>query len=238
MNLTIFILLVWLVMIVFRHPPADNILAEMYDIYNKNVYPFHSTIGASERAYVDSIVSKYDYNKEFNKSVDVSPYSFSISIDKETNAVNLTRVNIGSVETDISQPMKRLLNDLKIRDVQCTQGFLFYGVGWDHDDSIIKIYTILKNKTKIECYVYKVSRDATHEIVETKFHTKKTYDVGKRDTIMYKNGKQIKQRNVVRALPTRMKNPIANKWITKMTKLNFVFDTHSDYDGKINLYFD
>ena len=86
--------------------------------------------------------------------------------------------------------------------------------------------------------MYKVTRDATHEIVETKFHTKKTYDVGKRDTIMYKNGKQIKQRNVVRALPTRMKNPIANKWVTKMTKLNFVFDTHSDYDGKINLYFD
>ena len=34
------------------------------------------------------------------------------------------------------------------------------------------------------------------------------------------------------------KHPVADDWIKKMKKLGFVLDTHSDYDGKINLYFD
>jgi uncharacterized protein YdbL (DUF1318 family) len=94
------------------------------------------------------------------------------------------------------------------------------------------------DKSKIECYVYKVKRDAENEIIDSTFETKKEYDVGEKNTVMHKNGKKINQKNLSRIAPTNTKHPVANDWIKKMKKLGFMFDTHSDYDGKINLYFD
>ena len=55
---------------------------------------------------------------------------------------------------------------------------------------------------------------------------------------MYKDGKKVNQRNVNRDFATDMKHPVANEWLSKMEKLGFILDTHSDYDGNINLYFD
>jgi predicted heme/steroid binding protein len=210
----------------------------MYDVYNRNVFPFHEKIGKEEQSYINAIVSKYDYRTEFKTNRDVSPYSFSISIDKEKNITNLTRVNIGSVEMDISRPMKRLIDHLKIKESVCAPDFKYYGVGWDLVDGIVKLYTLRNDKTKIECHVYKVKRDSKNEITDTTFHTKKVYDVGKRNTVMYKDGKKVNQRNVNRDLSADMKHPIANEWMSKMKKLGFILDTHSDYDGNINLYFD
>ena len=238
MNLSLVLLILCIAILVFRRSQSTNILAHMYDTYNTHVYPFHKRVGIEEQAYIHAVVSKYDYHKEFKKSVNVSPYSFSISIDKETNAVNLTRVNIGSVETDISQPTQRLLGHLKIKENVCAPRFKYYGVGWDLVDGIIKFYTLRDDKKCIECHVYKVTRDANNEIVDTAFHTKKSYDVGKKNTVMYKDGKKVNQRNTARVIPTRLDHPVANEWIRKMTKLDFVLDTHSDYDGNINLYFD
>jgi len=238
MNLTLVLLLICLVIFIFRRGPSDNILAEMYDVYNKNVFPFHKKIGKEEQSYVNAVVSKYDYRTEFKTNRDISPYSFSISIDKETNNVNLTRVNIGSVETDISHPMKRLTDHLKIKETICAPEFKYYGVGWDLIDEIIKFYTLKNDKSTIECHVYKVKRDLNNEITDTTFHTKKTYDVGKKNTVMYKDGKNVNQRNVNRDFATDMKHSMANEWMSKMKKLGFILDTHSDYGGNINLYFD
>ena len=94
------------------------------------------------------------------------------------------------------------------------------------------------DKRKIQCHVYKVVRNDKNKIIETTFDTKKTYDVGEKVTVMYKNGKNIEQVNLPRPTSVDTKNTIANTWIKKMQKLGFIFDTYSDYDGKINLYFD
>ncbi len=221
-----------------RSQSRVNYLEQFYDVYTRNVYPFHRKIGKIEREYISNLKGVYDYYKEFRETVHISPYSFSISIDKETNKVNLTRVNIGSVESDITSHVEKLLRHIGVDTQICAPNYKYYGVGWDLVDEIIKFYTLSNDKSKIECYVYKVKRDAENEIVESKFETKKEYDVGKKNTVMHKNGKKIDQKNLSRVASMNTKHPVADDWIKKMKKLGFMLDTHSDYDGKINLYFD
>ena len=55
---------------------------------------------------------------------------------------------------------------------------------------------------------------------------------------MHKSGKNVEQINLSRPGSIDTKNDIANTWIKTMHDLGFIFDTYSDYDGKINLYFD
>jgi hypothetical protein len=218
---------------------SQNYLSTMYDIYNKNIFAFHTKISGEEKKYISTIISNFDCNKEFEKSVDISPYSFSISIHKESNKVNLTRVNIGSVENDITPDVTRLLQYFKINGSICDPDYKYYGVGWDLIDRIIKFYTLSKDKTKIRCHVYKVQRNQQNEVTQAIFHTKKEYEVGKKNTIMHKDGRKIDQINLSRIkAPPDIKHTIGNEWIERMTNLDFILDTYSDYDGNINLYFD
>ena len=82
-------------------PRRDNWLSYAYDLYNDYVYPFHDRISTEERRYVNFIVKNYDRSREFKNTYNVSPYSFSMSIEKESGKTNLTRVNLGSVEKNI-----------------------------------------------------------------------------------------------------------------------------------------
>ena len=221
---------------------TSNWLSSAYGIYNKRVYPFHKSISLQEQEYISVITSNYDADKEFDLELQstgsISPYSFSISIDKESNKVNLTRFNIGSIERNINDHVVRLLHYIQIDDTLCTHGFKYYGVGWDLIDGIIKFYTLNKDKSKIVCHVYKVQRNEQNEITGSTFYTKKNYDVGVKNTIMHKNGKTINQINLSRLKDEDMGNHTANKWVSKMQSLGFILDTYSDYEGSINLYFD
>lgn len=216
----------------------DNWLSDAYGLYNDYVYPFHDRISTEERRYVNFIVKNYDRSREFKNTYNVSPYSFSMSIEKDSGNTNLTRVNLGSVEKNIEVCVTRLLRHVGIHDMIRAPGYKYYGIGWDLEDGILKIYTLRYDKRKIQCHVYKVVRNDKNEIIETTFDTKKTYDVGEKVTIMHKNGKNIEQVNLPRPKSVDTKNTIANTWIKTMQNLGFIFDTYSDYDGKINLYFD
>lgn len=221
---------------------TSNWLSSAYGIYNKRVYPFHKSISLQEQAYISAITSNYDPDKEFDLELQstgsISPYSFSISIDKESNKVNLTRFNIGSVEKDIRTDVKRLLESIKLDDSFCKSGYKCAGVGWDLIEGILKFYTLSDDKCKIECHVYKVQRDDRNEITEAVFDMKKTYDVGEKNTRMYKNGEMVNQINIARPNVIDTHNPTANDIIKKMRRMGFILDTYSEYDGTVTLYFD
>ena len=217
---------------------SKNWLKDAYGIYNSKITNFHDRISAEEQEYINAIIADYDPGVEFRHVTDISPYSFSIAIDKQSEFVNLTRVNIGSVERNIDSHVEQLLDYMDICDDLCLPGFKYYGIGWDMHESIMKIYTLSHDRQKIECHVFKVKRNDLNAITSTKFHTKKNYHVGSSNTVMLKNGKSIDQINTDRNLVDDIGNSTANAWIKKMQKMGFILDTFSDYEGKLNLYFD
>lgn len=239
MYIFVLILLLMMVYVIFtRKKPTANLLRERYDTYIKNVFPFDTKISRVEQDYISTIAQKHNYYTEFDKGFEISPYSFCIAVNKKTNDVNLTKVNIGSVENDITKDVTRVLKDMGIHDSICAQNYKYYGIGWDLENKIIKFYTLRLDRSKIGCHVYKVERDKDNNITDAVFTTKKMYDVGEKNTVMHKDGKKINQVNVSRIKKHDAHHPIANTWINKMRALDFTLDTYSDYSGKISLYFD
>ena len=220
-----------------RRLTSKNWLKDAYGIYNSKITNFHDRISPEEQKYINAIIADYDPGVEFRHGFEISPYSFSIAIDKTNGFVNLTRCNIGSVTTNIGENVEQLLEYMDISDV-LSPGFKYYGIGWDLLDSIVKFYTLSHDRKKIECHVFKVKRNESNAITTTIFNTKKTYNVGDKNTVMLKNGKSIHQINTNRNWVEDIGNSTANAWIKKMQKMGFILDTFSDYDGKINLYFD
>lgn len=224
---------------IYKHRlTSDNWFHTAYELFNDDVFAFKNNISKQEQTYIDAVIKDFDFEYEFNNGYEISPYSFSVSIDLNNGGVvNPTRVNVGSVEKDIRQQVNGLLDHIKVPK-HCEPGFKYYGIGWDLVDRIIKIYTLKEDRSEIQCYVYKVKRDNLHNVISTTFDTKKTYAVGKKKTIMHKYGMSIEQINASRFVTKDMLNPIANAWVKRMQRLGFKLDTYSRYDGKINLYFD
>lgn len=223
----------------YRRWTSDNWLQVAYRLFNDEVYPFHENISRSEQAYIEATVDDFDHEVEFENGYEISPYSFSVTIDfSKAGAVNPTRVNIGSVERDISERVRTVLSHMGVRETCCETGYKYYGIGWDLRDEIVKFYSLKHDRSQIKCYVYKVKRDDAHNVVSAVFDTKKTYAVGKRKTIMHKSGMVIEQMNASRVGSKDMGDETANAWVGKMQRLGFILDTYSRYDGKINLYFD
>lgn len=222
----------------YKRLTSDNWFHTAYHLFNDNVFNFKKYISEKEQNYIDSLIKDFDSDYEFKNGYEISPYSFSISIDLNDNGiVNPTRVNVGSVEKDIRQHVKGLLDYIRVPK-HCEPGFKYYGVGWDLVDRLIKIYTLKEDRSEIQCYVYKVKRDNLHNVISTTFDTKKTYAVGKKKTIMQKHGMSIDQINTSRFVTKDMLNPVANAWVKRMHRLGFKLDTYSEYEGKLNLYFD
>ena len=223
-----------------RRLTSKNWLKDAYGIYNSEITNFHDRISPEEKKYINAIIADYDPRVEFRHGFEISPYSFSISIDKTNGFVNLTRLNFGSVTTNIGENVEQLMEYMGISEDLCSPGFKYYGIGWDLRDSIVKFYMLSHDRQKIECHVFKVKRNELNAITSTNFHTKKNYHVGSSNTVMLKNGKSIDQINTNRnrIWVEDIGNSTANAWIKKMQKMGFILDTFSEYDGKINLYFD
>jgi hypothetical protein len=232
------LVLVILALILYLRIPRKNLLRGRYDTYITHVFPFHRKISMVEQTYISAMTRNHDFYKEFSRGFEISPYSFCIVIDKKSNKVNLTKVNIGSVENDITKNVTRVLHALGIHDPICSPNYKYYGIGWDLVDKIIKFYTLSKDRTKIECHVYRVERNENNDIIKTTFLTKKKYTVGEKNTVMYKDGKEINQVNVSRIKKHDAHHPLANTWINKMHDLDFTLDTYSEYNDTISLYFD
>ena len=89
-------------------------------------------------------------------------------------------------------------------------------------------------------YVYKTKRDRKNNITSINYDTKKNYDVNKNTTYMYKNGKTVEQHNKIPKLDNTyyQKYPEIIELIDDMNNRGFDLDTYSEYDNKLNLYFD
>jgi hypothetical protein len=210
-------------------------------VYDEEVYPIRSEISKSELDFIYNYIKMSSLNDMF-KDTHISPYTYSMKISKLNGTINSSRFAFGTKNNhkEIEKNIKQLAKKIGITDLSKESNDLWYGVGWDLEDNIIKFYTISRDKKTLICYVYKTTRDDKKNIIKTKYLSKKTYDVNKDKTYMFKNGKTVEQYNSVPKIDNVYYNkyPQLKEIISDMDNRGFYLDTYSDYDNFLNLYFE
>ncbi len=210
-------------------------------IYDEEVYPIRTEISKPELDFIYNYI-KMSSLKDQNEDTHISPYTYSMKISKLNGTINSSRFAFGtkSNHKEIEKNIKQLVKKIGITDLSKESNDLWYGVGWDLEDNIIKFYTISRDKKTLGCYVYKTMRDDEKNIIKIKYSSKKTYDVNKDKTYMFKNGKTVEQYNSVPKIDNVYYNkyPQLKEIISDMDKRGFYLDTYSDYDNFLNLYFE
>jgi len=210
-------------------------------VYNYEVFPILDTISKPETEFIYSYI-KNSSDKERDENMHISPYTYCISIRKIDGKINSSRFAFGTKKNhvELEKNIKSLSKDIGITDLPNKKDDVWYGVGWDLEDKIIKFYTISKDNKTINCYVYKTERDSKNNIISIKYDKNKKYDVNKEITYMYKDGKTVEQYNNVPKIDNiyYKKYPEIIEIIGDMTKRGFSLDTYSDYNDTLNLYFD
>ena len=219
-----------------RHEPTH-----LFKIYNEKIYPFMKKISHDEQIFIEKTLNNMN-TRDIRENKHISPYSFSFCIDKNKNKTNYSRFNIGnkSNQNIFKKDVKELLDKLEIR-IDKPQAYNWYGIGWDLEENIIKIHMINKRNKKIICYVYDVERGRNNNVKNTTLHSSKTYLIGVEKTTMLKQGKSINQFNIQNNFNSKhlkIKYPETDKIIKDMNKKGFDIDSYSEYDNKLNLYFD
>ena len=210
-------------------------------VYHSEVYPILDKISEPEIEFIYSYI-KISSKKERDENMHISPYTYCISIEKINGNINSSRFAFGTKKNhdELEDNIKKLAKNIGLDNLPDKNGNLWYGVGWDLEENIIKFYTISKDNKTMICYVYKTERDSKNNITSIKYDTKKNYDVNKNTTYMYKNGKTVEQHNKIPKLDNTyyQKYPEIVELIDDMNKRGFDLDTYSEYDNKLNLYFD
>lgn len=207
-----------------------------YNDYNKHVYPLREKLSEKENEFVEKWIHKLE-NEDFERK-GVSVYIISFTIH-EDGTVNKSRFCIGTTTkySEFETDSKELLKNLKItHNIVKPKNYNYYGIAWDLENEIIKLYLINDKYSKIVCYVYSVKGNEEKD----KPITVKKYDVSKNETTMIKDGKHVKQFNS-RTLPQELLDeyPLATELIEHVkTTMEWNVDTYSEYDSKLNLYFD
>jgi len=210
-------------------------------VYDKEVYPIRTSISKPELDYIYNYI-KISSSTDIIKDDHISPYTYSMKISKIDGKINSSRFAFGTKTnpTAIEKNIKQLATKLGITDLSKDSNDVWGGVGWDIEDKIIKFYTISNDNKIIICYVYKTTRDDKNNVINIKFLTKKTYNVNKDTTYMFKNGKTVEQHNRVSNIDNiyYKKYPELKEIISGMKIRGFTLDTYSEYDNFLNLYFD
>lgn len=209
-----------------------------YDDYNHYIYPLEDNITKQENDFIRKWIDKLE-ERDISKYDHISTYMIGFTIFKNGH-INKSRFGIGTLtkHNEFKNDCMKILKKYSL-DLKAPKGFVWYGVAWDIEDKIIKIYFLNKEKTKIISYVYSVSRTEDRKISEIYFSSKKYYNVNKNNTLMFKNKKVISQVNS-EILPVYLKKryPKSKKILSKMNNGNWDLNTYSEYNGKLNLYFD
>ena len=212
-------------------------------VYDEEVYPIRREISKPELDFIYNYI-KMSSLKDNAEDTHISPYTYSMKISKLSGGINSSRFAFGTKtknnHKEIENNIKQLAKKIGITDLSKESNDLWYGVGWDLEDNITKFYTISRDKKIFICYVYKTTRDDEKNIIKITYLSKKTYDVNKNTTYMFKNGKTVEQYNSVPKIDNiyYKKYPKLKEIITDMIKRGFELDTYSDYDNFLNLYFD
>lgn len=210
-------------------------------VYDKEVYPIRTELSEIELDFIYNYI-KYSNANEHNEDTHISSYTYSMKISKIDGHVNSSRFAFGTKynNREIAKNIEELSVKLGIKYIPKDSRDNWGGVGWDLEDKIIKFYTISNDKKTMVCYVYRTTRDEKKNIINTKYLSKKTYDVNKEKTYMFKDGKTVEQYNNVPKVDNiyYKKYPKLKEIISDMNKRGFKLDTYSDYNNFLTLYFD
>lgn len=215
-------------------------LKTMFKVYNDKLYPFTSKITKYEEEYIISCIDMIN-DDDVNINKEISPYSFGVTIDNNFDKINYSRFNIGNKTNNkkYEKILTKLINNLDIK-VRTPNNYKYYGVGWDLEDNILKIHFINNNNKKLLCYVYDVKRK-NRTISDINFVNMKYYYIGSEKTTMFKLGKKVNQINCSKNMDYSKyieKYPAVRSILKKMENYGFDIDSYSEYDNKLNLYFD
>tara|TARA_Y100000992_G_C21251869_1_gene486301 strand:- start:320 stop:1102 length:783 start_codon:yes stop_codon:yes gene_type:complete len=207
--------------------------------YNKNVYSFESKITLFENDFILKWIKKLDHDDTY-KYPYISTFTVGYTIHNNTNHVNKSRFGIGTItknkefKSDCINLFKKM--NIDINSIKSDYGYDWYGIAWDIEDALLKLYLLNNRKTEIICYVYNVDRK--NDNIISRFVNVKKYKITEDYTTMFKDGKEIIQYNTSK-LPTKLikKYDVDNK-IKEIKNTHLILDSYSEYDNKLNLYFD
>lgn len=208
-----------------------------FDNYNNHVYPLTKNITKQENAFIKKWIGMLE-ERDISKFDHISTYMIGYTIFKNGH-INKSRFGIGTLtkHQEFKNDCLKILRKYNI-EFKEPHGYLWYALAWDIEDKILKVYLLNKRKTKIISHIYSVSRHK-NEISEIYFSSKKYYNVNKNKTLMFKDQQTISQVNVD-VLPKYLKNryPKSKEIISFMNEGKWDLNTYSEYNGKLNLYFD
>ena len=209
-------------------------------VYHEEVYPILDKISQVEIEFIYNYI-KNSSVEDIKKDNHVSPYTYCINVKKIDGKINSSRFAFGTKTNhkELEKNIKDLAQEINI-NLPDKKHHLWYGVGWDLEDKLIKFYTISKDSKTMTCYVYNTERDNESNIKQIKYNSKKKYDVNKDVTYMHKDGKTIEQHNNVPKIDNvyYKKYPKITEIINDMNNRGFVIDTYSEYNDTLNIYFD
>jgi len=208
-----------------------------FDNYNNHVYPLTKKITKQENDFIKKWIGMLEEG-DISKFDHISTYMIGYTIFKNGH-INKSRFGIGTLtkHQEFKNDCLKILRKYNI-EFKEPPGYLWYGLAWDIEDKILKVYLLNKHKTKIISHIYSVTRHE-NEISEIYFSSKKHYNVNKNKTLMFKDQQTISQVNVD-VLPKYLKNryPKSKEIISFMNQGKWDLNTYSEYNGKLNLYFD
>lgn len=211
----------------------------LFQKYNEIYYPFNKEITKEENKFIDKWINKMEKD-DVIKNNHISPITIGFTLHKDGH-INKSRFGIGT-KTKYDEFKKDTLKLLKPFNIEkfLPKNYNYYGVAWDIEDSLLKVYGLNKNNTKILCYVYRVERDE-QTITAIHFDSGKDYNVGKDKTIMKKDGKNVTQYNTGTSnypIEFMSSYSMLEDVIENAESNDLHLDTYSEYDNKLNLYFD
>ena len=213
-----------------------------FKLFCRSIYPMTKYITTDEKEFIIKWLQRFD-DEDLDDENSISTQTIGVTIHKNGD-INQSRFAVGT----LTKPEYFKNDCLKIMDkfkidhsmIPKNKEFNFYGIAWDIEEKILKVYLLSKDKKKIDCYVYSVERE-NKQIKSSKYLGKKNYFVGEDKTVMYKQGKEINQWNTKkRPFPGKLLEDYkyVGQIIDNYTYFGWDLDSYSEYDGKINLYFD
>ena len=232
------IITIILILLIYNYNKCEPFTNKIdYTYYNKYIFNLKKYITQDENKFITKWINKLE-KKDFSIN-NISTYLTGITI-YTNGTVNYSRFAIGTLtKFDLFKvDCVNLMKKLKINPINVPNNFMYYGIAWDIHDNLFKVYLLNNTKKNILCYVYKITRQ-NNKLINSNFLQVKKYDVYYNNTIMYKNNKRIYQINSNK-IPKHLLNKYEKtyKIINKMKKYNWILDTYSEYDNKLNLYFE
>jgi len=210
-----------------------------FKFYNKNFYPLEKNITEHEKKFILNWMLKLDIN-DFKNERHISPFTISVVIFKN-GKINKSRFAIGTkTKFDLfKKETNELLSKMNIK-IEPPKDYKYYGIAWDIEDELFKIYFLNNDNSKMICHIFKIKRNGI-QISNVKLKDIKKYDVDEKVTLMYKEGKTVKQFNQEELpLELRKKYPSIKNFEQSLSFniMHLELDTYSEYDNKLNLYYD